>query len=81
MSYDLDLLILPFFSKSRALGATQDVDVGSETLEYMWAKAKDQDFIYFFSGLSNNPKTKRLLRSYMFENYDKVWQKLVSHRR
>jgi len=38
----------------------------------MWTKAKDQDFHYFFFGLSNNTKTKRLLRSYVFENYDKV---------
>ena len=38
----------------------------------MWTKAKDQDFHYFFFGLANNDKTKRLLRSYVFENYDKV---------
>ena len=38
----------------------------------MWTKAKDQDFIYFFFGLANNAKTKRLLRSYVFDNYDKV---------
>ena len=38
----------------------------------MWAEAKDQDFHYFFFGLSNNVRTKRLLRSYVFENYDKV---------
>jgi len=55
-----------------ALGGSQDVDIGKETLKYMWANAKDQDFIYFFSGLSNNPKTKRLLESYLFENYDEI---------
>jgi len=38
----------------------------------MWTKAKDQDFHYFFFGFSNNGKAKRLLRSYVFENYDKV---------
>jgi hypothetical protein len=38
----------------------------------MWTEAKDQDFHYFFAGLSSNVKTRRLLRSYMFENYDKV---------
>jgi len=38
----------------------------------MWTKAKDQDFIYFFSGLSTNAKTRRLLKSYVFENYEKV---------
>ena len=54
------------------MGETQDLDIGKETLDYMWAEAKDQDFYYFFIGLSNNPKTKRLLRSYVFENYDKV---------
>jgi len=56
----------------RALGETQDLDVAKETLDYMWAEAKDQDFIYFFSGLSTNAKTKRLLRSYVFDNYEKV---------
>ncbi|KAF9650846.1 hypothetical protein BDM02DRAFT_3217429 [Thelephora ganbajun] len=56
----------------RALGHTQDLNIAKETLDYMWAKAKDQDFHYFFFGLSNNTKTKRLLRSYVFENYDKI---------
>jgi len=56
----------------RALGNTQDLAIAKETLEYMWAKAKDQDFHYFFYGLSTNNKTKRLLRSYLFENYDKI---------
>jgi len=59
-------------SKSRAMGETQDLDVGMETLNYMWTEAKDQDFHHFFFGLSNNPKMKRLLRSYVFENYDMV---------
>ena len=58
--------------KSRALGETQDLDVAKETLDYMWTEAKDQDFIYFFSGLSTNAKTRRLLKSYVFENYEKV---------
>lgn len=60
--------------QSRALGHTQDLDIAKETLDYMWTKAKDQDFHYFFSGLSINNKTRRLLRSYLFENYDKVRQ-------
>jgi len=60
------------FSQSRALGQTQDLDIAKETLDYMWTNAKDQDFIYFFFGLSNNGKTKRLLRSYVFENYVKA---------
>jgi len=51
----------------RALGQTQDLDIAKETLDYMWTKAKDQDFHYFFFGLSNNFKAKRLLRSYVFE--------------
>ena len=45
----------------------------------MWTKAKDQDFHYFFFGLSNNFKTKRLLRSYVFENYDKVRKTFLGH--
>lgn len=60
------------FFPSRALGNTQDLAIAEETLEYMWTKAKDQDFHYFFYGLSTNNKTKRLLRSYLFKNYDKV---------
>ena len=54
------------------MGQTQDLELAKETLDYMWTEAKDQNFVYFFSGLSTNPKTKRLLRSYLFENYDKV---------
>jgi len=59
----------------RALGQTQDLDIAKETLEYMWTKAKDQNFVYFFSGLSNNPKTRRLLRSYVFDNYGKITER------
>jgi hypothetical protein len=65
-------LLIPCTSNSRALGHTQDVGIANETLDYMWKEARDQDFIYFFSGLSTNIKTKRLLRSYLFENYEKV---------
>jgi aminopeptidase 2 len=54
------------------LGRTQDLDIAKETLDYMWTKAKDEDFYDFFIGLSKNPKTRRLLMSNVFENYDKV---------
>jgi len=59
----------------RALGHTQDLEIANETLDYMWTKARDQDSFYFFSGLSTNNKTKRLLRSYLFENYDKITER------
>ena len=54
------------------MGHTQDLDTAKETLDYMWTEAKDQDFNSYFYGLAANNKTKRLLRSYVFENYDKV---------
>jgi len=63
----------------RALGKTRDLNIAKETLHYMWTEAKDQDFPYFFLGLSGNVKTKRLLRSYLFENYDKIMERFAGN--
>jgi len=65
----------------RALGHTQDLAIAEETLGYMWTKAKDQDFQYFFAGLSTNNRTKGLLRSYLFKNYDEITARFAGNTR
>jgi aminopeptidase 2 len=56
-----------------AMGATQDLELAKETLEFIDKKAKDQDVMYFFNALgSSNFKTRRLLTQYFQENYDAV---------
>ncbi|KAF9036751.1 hypothetical protein BJ165DRAFT_1532853 [Panaeolus papilionaceus] len=53
-----------------AMGATEDPELAKETLKFMSTKSKDQDIFYFFAGLGANFKTRRLLTSYMQDNYD-----------
>ena len=56
-----------------AMGATQDLDLAKETLEFIDKKARDQDVMYFFKSLgSSNLKTRRLLTRYFQKNYDAV---------
>lgn len=55
-----------------AMGATQDLELAKQTLEFIEGKARDQDVMYFFSSLGANIKTRRLLTEYFQENYDAV---------
>lgn len=55
-----------------AMGATEDSQLAKETLEYTSYHARDQDVIYFYSGLAANPKTRRMAVDYFMKNYDAV---------
>jgi len=53
-----------------ALAATTDLSLIDETLNYMLTRARDQDIFYYFSGLSANHKSRRLLAKFFQDNYD-----------
>ena len=55
-----------------AMGATQDLELAKQTVEFVDGKARDQDVMYFFSSLGANIKTRRLLTEYFQKNYDAV---------
>ncbi|PPQ65107.1 hypothetical protein CVT24_003068 [Panaeolus cyanescens] len=52
-----------------AMGATEDPELAKETLDFVTSKSKDQDIFYFFAGLGNNFKTRRLLTKYFEDQY------------
>jgi aminopeptidase 2 len=52
--------------------STKDQMIAQETLEYSMSKAKEQDVYYFFSSLSSNKATKRILAKFLQDNYDAV---------
>lgn len=54
------------------MGASQDQKLIDETLEYIMKKARDQDVIYFFTGLGDNPKSRRVLVEFFKKHYDTV---------
>jgi aminopeptidase 2 len=54
------------------MGNSRDPKLIDETLEYIVTKARDQDVIYFVSGLSKNPKDRRIAAEFLKKNYDAV---------
>jgi aminopeptidase 2 len=54
------------------MGATQDLKLIDETLEYITTKVRDQDVVNVFSGLAENHKARRILIDYYKKNYDVV---------
>lgn len=60
------------FERRQAMGATEDPELVKQTLDFITNQAKDQDIMYFFRGLSNNFKTRRVLAQFFKEEYDTV---------
>lgn len=54
------------------MGATQDLKLIDETLEYILTKVRDQDVVNVFSGLAANYKSRRILVEFFKRNYDGV---------
>lgn len=44
-----------------------------ETWKYVMEKSRDQDLMYYFSGLSSNVKMRRFLVTRFRESYELVW--------
>ncbi|KAH0584288.1 hypothetical protein H2248_009835 [Termitomyces sp. 'cryptogamus'] len=62
----------------QALGSAEDPELLKETLKFISTKARDQDVVYFFRGLSGNPKARRLLAQYFKEEYDTLYKRFES---
>lgn len=56
------------------MGYSPNLKLIDETLEYIMTKARDQDVVYFFTGLSQN-KDRRILVEFFKKNYDAVRRK------
>lgn len=54
------------------MGATQDLKLIDETLEYIMTGVRDQDVVNVFSGLAENHKARRILVDFYKKNYDVV---------
>jgi aminopeptidase 2 len=55
-----------------AMGSTEDPGLMQETFQFILSKAKDQDVVHFFQGLSSNFKTRRLLVRFFKDEYNQV---------
>ena len=62
-------------SYRQALGSAEDPELLKETFKFISTKARDQDVVYFFRGLSGNPKARRLLAQYFKEEYDALYKR------
>jgi aminopeptidase 2 len=54
------------------MGATEDPELMQETFQFILSRARDQDVVYFFRGLSANHKTRRPLVQFFKQEYDGV---------
>lgn len=61
------------------MGATENLELGKETLEFMANKSRDQDVMYFFRGLNQNTFTVKHLANFFFDHYDVVGPSLISN--
>ncbi|KAF9466381.1 leucyl aminopeptidase [Collybia nuda] len=62
-------------SAMQAMGATEDPELVKQTLDFITHQARDQDIIYFFRGLSNNFKTRRILVQFFKDEYDTLYKR------
>ncbi|KAF8061516.1 leucyl aminopeptidase [Lyophyllum atratum] len=58
-----------------AMGSTQDPELLNETFKFISTKARDQDVMYFFRGLSANRKARRPLVQYLKDEYDTLYKR------
>jgi len=63
----------------RGMCYANDEALIQETWEYVMTKAKDQDWLYFFAGLSLNRETRRLLNKLFYENYEAIFAKFAGN--
>ncbi|KAI0318713.1 peptidase family M1-domain-containing protein [Amylostereum chailletii] len=60
----------------RALGAPKDKALLEETTDVILTKARNQDIVGFFKGLSSNVEARRMLPNYFEQNYDALRERL-----
>lgn len=54
------------------MAAAEDPELLNETFQFILDKAKDQDVLYFFRGLSTNAKARKLLAQFVMKEYHVV---------
>lgn len=62
-----------------AMGATEDPELMQETFQFILSKARDQDVIYFFRGLSVNSKARRPLVHFFKDEYDNLYKRFEAN--
>ncbi|KAG6813612.1 hypothetical protein H0H92_009229 [Tricholoma furcatifolium] len=63
----------------QAMGATEDAELMKETFQFISTKARDQDVVYFFRGLANNPKSRRQVVKYFQDEYDVLYKRFEAN--
>lgn len=69
------VFMLAYANCRQAMGSVEDPELIKETFKFISTKARDQDVVYFFRGLSGNPKARRLLAQYFKEEYDTLYKR------
>jgi aminopeptidase 2 len=54
------------------MGATEDMELLKETFQFILDRARDQDVVYFFRGLSVSSTARRPLFDFVKHEYDRV---------
>ncbi|KAF7360192.1 Aminopeptidase 1 [Mycena venus] len=59
----------------QALCAADDLELTNDTLHFILSEARDQDIIYFISGLAQNIKTRRRAAIFFMDNFDEMHER------
>ncbi|KAJ7441762.1 leucyl aminopeptidase [Mycena galericulata] len=62
-------------SAMQALCAAEDVELVKETFRFVLSDVRDQDIMYFISGLSQNIKTRRFAANFFMDNFDEMHER------
>lgn len=62
-----------------AMGSTRDESLLKSSIDFMYKKVKEQDMMYYFSSLSANPKSRRLLWESTKEHYDDLVKRFAGN--
>lgn len=62
-----------------AMGSTRDESLLKLTIDFMYKKVKEQDMMYYFSSLSANSKSRRLVWESTKEHYDELVKRFAGN--
>jgi len=62
-----------------AMGATEDPELMKETFQFILNRARDQDVVYFFRGLSVNSTARRPVFEFFKNEYDKLYKRFEAN--
>ncbi|KIY68739.1 leucyl aminopeptidase [Cylindrobasidium torrendii FP15055 ss-10] len=61
------------------LGSTQSPELIEDTFKYTMTSARDQDFVYYFRGLTANPAARRQVATFFKDNYDTLYARFKNN--